>query len=157
MSATLGGFLLLLVLFGIAASLGGSSTESVNRPAPDALKPSAPAAPAESAEQARPAVVTTAQEMIDLLEDNALKAKDTYENKQVTVSGVVGSIDASGNYFALDPAPDSFILTGIQVDTDEKFRDQILTFTAGQKITITGKITNVGELIGYSLEAETIK
>ena len=101
--------------------------------------------------------MTSAQEMISLLESNALNAKNTYNDKRVTVTGFVGSIDASGDYFSLDPKPDAFILTGVQVQTDEKFLDQVASFSEGQAVTVTGTITNVGEIMGYSLEAETIK
>ena len=154
-------------LLGIAActsaTSGGGGTDTVDTASGDSSSsaPAAPAAaskaPAPKPKPAAPAIVVTAKDMIATLEGNALKAKNTYEDKRVTVSGVVGNIDASGDYFALDPAPDSFILTGIQVQTDEKFSDQIANFTAGQKVTVTGKITGVGEVLGYSLEAETIK
>ena len=116
----------------------------------------AKAAPAKAA-PAKAAVVTSSKKMILLLESNALKAKNTYEDKRVTVTGFVGSIDASGEYFSLDPAPDAFILTGVQVQTDEKFLDQVANFSEGQAVTVTGTITNIGEVLGYSLEAETIK
>lgn len=110
-----------------------------------------PASPAE------PATMVSAQEMIGVLEGNALNAKNTYEGKRVTVSGFVGNIDASGDYFALDPEPDAFILTGIQVQTSEEFLDQVSSFSEGQAVTVTGTITDVGEVMGYSLEAETIE
>lgn len=167
--------LLLLVLI-VAANLGGGDEESTAAggsepavvassapadpaasadPAPPAESaPAEPAAPAEPS--AEPAIVVSAQDMIDTLEGNALAAKNTYNGKLVTVSGVVGSIDASGAYFALDPAPDSFIITGIQVQTSEEFLDQVAGFTAGQPVTVTGTISDVGELLGYVLEAETI-
>ncbi|MGY1719290.1 hypothetical protein ACI8AG_09610 [Blastococcus sp. SYSU DS0552] len=104
-----------------------------------------------------PATVVSAQEMIEVLEGNALNAKNTYEGKRVTVSGFVGNIDASGNYFALDPEPDALILTGIQVQTSEEFLDQVASFSEGQAVTVTGTVTDVGEVMGYSLEAETIE
>lgn len=106
---------------------------------------------------AEPAIVVTSKEMIATLDANALKAKSTYKGKRVTVSGYVGNIDASGAYFSLDPAADSMILTGIQVQTDKKFLDQVSNFSKGQAVTVTGKISDVGEILGYTLEAETIK
>lgn len=159
----------------VVANAGGGSSETVTpasndaastaaapaAPAPAAEAPAAeaPAAPAPAAEAPAPAeaaIVTSAQEMITLLESNALKAKQTYEDKQVTVTGFVGSIDASGDYFALDPEPGALIFTGVQVQTSKKFQDQLANFSEGQPVTVTGKITNVGEIMGYSLKAETI-
>lgn len=133
--------IVLVIIIAIAATSGGDGEEA----------PSG----ANSADE--PATVVSAQEMIDVLEGNALNAKNTYEDKRVTVSGFVGNIDASGDYFALDPAPDAFILTGIQVQTSEKFLDQVSSFSEGQAVTVTGTITNVGEVMGYSLEAQSIE
>jgi hypothetical protein len=160
--SAIGAFILIGI---IASAAGGGSTDSNNAsddsavttpsetqsPAANKPKPKPkPAAP-------KPAIVTTSKSMIALLESNALKAKNTYEDKRVSVTGYVGNIDASGDYFSLDPEPDAFILTGVQVQTDEKFKNQIAGFTKNQKVTVTGKITNVGEIMGYSLEAEVIK
>lgn len=147
----------------IQAASGGGSDETtvakpvaVEAPAADAAAPAEAPAPAEPA-PAEPAIVVSAQEMISLLEGNALNAKNTYEDKRVTVSGFVGSIDASGKYFALDPEPDALIFTGVQVQTSEEFLDQVASFSEGQAVTVTGTVTNVGEVMGYSVEAETIQ
>jgi hypothetical protein len=153
----LGAFILLAIVISVASGGGAgddtvtadnSSSDSADAPAADAPEEPAPA---------EPAIVVSAQEMISVLEGNALNAKNTYEGKRVTVSGFVGSIDASGDYFALDPEPDAFILTGVQVQTSEQFLNQIASFTEGQAVTVTGTVTNVGEVMGYSLEAETIE
>ncbi|WP_298747960.1 OB-fold protein [uncultured Serinicoccus sp.] len=112
--------------------------------------------PVEPEESTPAAIEATAQEMIEALEGNALNARNTYENQRVTVSGFVGGIDSSGNYFALDPEPDAFILTGIQVQTSEEFLDQVAALSAGQEVTVTGTVTGVGEVLGYSIEAESI-
>ncbi len=153
----LGVFILLAIVISVASGGGGGddtvtadngSSDSADAPAADAPEEPAPA---------EPAIVVSAQEMISVLEANALNAKNTYEGKRVTVSGFVGSIDASGDYFSLDPEPDAFILTGVQVQTSEEFLNQIASFTEGQAVTVTGTVTNVGEVMGYSLEAETIE
>lgn len=153
----LGALILLGVISTVASGGGGgasestdagSSSDSADAPAADAPEEPAPA---------EPAIVVSAKEMIEVLEGNALKAKNTYEGKRVTVSGFVGNIDASGDYFALDPAPDAFVLTGVQVRTSKKFRDQVANFSEDQAVTVTGTITGVGEVSGYSLKAETIK
>ncbi|WP_432485330.1 OB-fold protein [Kineococcus esterisolvens] len=177
-------FMLPLLFFGFlfvvgacSAALGGDNSSKVStapaetnaaapaepgpaEPAPAEPAPAEPApaepAPAEPA-PAEPAVVVSSQEMIDALEGNALKAKNTYEGKRVTVSGFVGNIDASGDYFALDPEPDAIVFTGVQVQTGKEFLDQVANLSAGQEVTVTGTVTSVGEILGYSLEAETIK
>ena len=148
------------VISSLAGGGGGTDTvdtaSDTSSSAPATTESKTPAAPA--AAKPKPAAITvTAKELIDTLEANALKAKNTYNDKQVTVSGFVGSIDASGDYFALLPEPDAIVFTGVQVRTDEKFQDQLATFTQGQAVTVTGKIDDVGEVLGYQLKAETIK
>ena len=98
----------------------------------------------------------TSRELIDELDGNALRAKTTYEDEVVTVTGYVGNIDASGKYFALDPEPDAIIFTGVTVRTDESFLDTVAGFTTGQEVTVTGTVTDVGEIMGYTVEAESI-
>jgi hypothetical protein len=157
--------LVLLVLIVIGSATGGSDTVNTasdepvaEQPVDDAPAAEAPAEEPAPVEEPAPAeIVTTSQEMITLLEGNALAAKNTYENKQVTVSGFVGGIDASGKYFALDPEPDALIFTGVQVETGKEFQGQLASFSKGQPVTVTGKITNVGEVMGYTLKAETIQ
>ncbi len=153
---------MLAIVINVASGGGGGddtvtvdngSSDSADTPAADAPAADAPDEPAP----AEPAIVVSAQEMISVLEANALNAKNTYEGKRVTVSGFVGNIDASGDYFALDPEPDAFILTGVQVQTSEEFQDQVASFSEGQAVTVTGTVTDVGEIMGYSLEAETIE
>lgn len=148
------------IAIGVNAGGGSSDTEAVNTAsestaaAPAAAKP---AAKKPAAKPAAPAMKASAKEMIAVLESNALKAKNTYKGKQVIVSGFVGNIDASGDYFSLLPEPDAFVLTAVQVYTSREFQDQVANFSAGQPITVTGKITDVGEIMGYSLKAETLK
>lgn len=159
----------LLAIIGFSAASGGGGSDTVATDnasdtateAPDTPETKAPAAskaPAKAAAKpAEPAIVVSAKELIAVLEGNALKAKNTYDGKRVTVSGFVGSIDASGDYFSLDPEPEALVFTGVQVLTSEKFQDQVANFSKGQAITVTGKIDDVGEIMGYSLKAETIK
>ncbi len=154
----LGAFILLGVIISAANGGGGGGSDSTTAgsSSDSAGTPADGPAPAKPA-PAKPAIVVSAKEMIEVLEGNALKAKNTYEGKRVTVKGFVGTIDASGDYFALDPAPDAFVVTGVQVRTSEKFRDQVADFSEDQAVTVTGTITGVGEVLGYSLKAEAIK
>jgi hypothetical protein len=140
---------------------GASTTETADTASESKAPAAAPAtkAPAKkpAAKPAAPAITTSAKEMIAVLEGNALKAKNTYEDKQVTVTGFVGNIDASGKYFSLLPEKGAIIFTGVNIDTGKKFADQIANLTADQPVTVTGKVTDVGEVGGYRIKAVTIK
>ncbi len=151
----------------IASSAGGggsdgndatpTAAEGPAAAAPAAAAPAAAAeAPAAAPAPAEPVLTVSAAELIDTLEANALNAKKTWDGKQVTVTGFVGSIDASGDYFSLLPEPDAMVFTGVQVYTSEKFLDQVASFSEGQAVTVTGKIDDVGEIMGYSLKAKSI-
>lgn len=139
-----------------AAAQKAAAQKAAADKAAAAKKAAAQKAAAQKAAAAQPPLAASAKAMIALLEGNALKAKSTYEDKRVSVKGFVGSIDASGDYFALDPEKDALVFTGIQVRTSDRFRDQIAGFSKGQAVTVTGKITDVGEILGYQLKAESI-
>lgn len=147
----------LIVVISVASSGGGGGADEL-----DTASPEGSSAPVASKKPSAPkvneaAMVASSKEMIALLTANALKAKNTYDDKRVTVSGFVGSIDASGDYFALDPEKNAIIFTGIQVRTSDEFNGQVANFSKGQAVTVTGKITDVGEVLGYQLKAESIE
>ena len=102
-----------------------------------------------------PAVKVTAEQLLSELEGNALAAKNTWEDQRVTITGTLNNIDASGDYFSLR-GNNEFSFINIQVYIDESFIDAVSAFTKGQKVTVTGKITGVGEILGYSVDAESI-
>lgn len=47
------------------------------------------------------------------LEDNALKASETYKNKYIEITGNIGNINSSGKYISLDDPEEDFDLTSI--------------------------------------------
>lgn len=110
----------------------------------------------ESAAPEEAPMVVTAEQMLSDLENNALAAANTYEGKRVTVTGTLSVIDASGDYFSLKGSADDFALTPVTINIDESQRDTVAAFTPDQEITVTGKVTSVGELMGYTIDAETI-
>ena len=133
------GIFLIMPLTGCSASTDSSDSSS----------DSASEAPAE------PAVDVTAEKLISDLEGNALNAKTTWENKRVRITGIVYNIDASGDYFSLR-GDDEFSFTNVTIDIDESLVGAVSAFTIGQKVTVTGTISDVGELMGYSVDAESI-
>ena len=154
------GAIALLVVFNSVTGGGGSESGTADTPAAAESAPaaaeSAPAA-AESAPAAveDAAIEVTAQKLIEDLEANALNAANTYEGKRVIITGKVGSIDASGDYFSLE-GTDDFSFTFVQIYINE---DQVATvsgYTKGQEVAVTGTVTNVGEIMGYSIDAESL-
>lgn len=101
------------------------------------------------------ALVVTAQKLIEDLEANALAASQTYKGKRVTVTGTLDNIDASGDYFTLR-GTEEFSFTNVQVFIDDDLVKTVSGFKADQEVTVTGEITDVGEIMGYEIKAETI-
>jgi len=101
------------------------------------------------------AIVVTAQKMIEDLESNALAASTTYEDKRVTVTGKVGNIDASGDYFSIQ-GTDEYSFTNVQIFINDEQVATVSGYTAGQEVTVTGTVTEVGEILGYSIDAESL-
>jgi hypothetical protein len=102
----------------------------------------------------QPAMQVTAKQLVEELEANALSAKNKYDGKKVVVTGKLSNIDASGKYFSLEGKDFSF--TNIQIFIDEKFLDTVSAFKKGQSVTVTGEVTGVGEILGYSIDAISI-
>lgn len=115
--------------------------------------------PADTPDAPTPAqtpITVTADKLVNDLKGNALKASDTYKDKRVTVTGYVSNIDASGAYINLR-GNDEFTLTGIRINTSDEQRAAVADLSEGEKVTVTGTVVDVGEVMGYSIDAEAIK
>ena len=99
----------------------------------------------------------TAKKLLDDLKNNALKAAQTYKGKEYEITGILNVIDAQGNYVSINPVGDDFVLTGIQayIKTDEQ-KQVVSGLSKGDKITVKGKIKDVGEVMGYTVDIAEI-
>jgi uncharacterized membrane protein YvbJ len=122
---------------------------------------STPASTTSTVQNETPAVVVpmvvTTDKLIDDLRDNALKASGTYKDQHVELTGKLSNIDSNGKYFSLSKLSDEFSFDSILCRIDENHLDTVMNFTMGQNVTVTGKITDVGEVMGYTMKVETIK
>ena len=100
----------------------------------------------------------TVAQMVKDLESNALKAENTYNDKYVKISGKLSNIDSDGSYISLSPANNEFTLYSVQcfVKNDEQL-NKVMEMSIGDNVVLAGKITNVGELLGYSLDIDNIE
>lgn len=99
----------------------------------------------------------TVDELHDALDANALKAAKTYKGKYVKLTGKLSNIDSSGDYFSLTDMYNQFSFNSVSCYIDEKHIDRVMEFTEDETITVIGKITSVGEFLGYSLKVESIE
>lgn len=93
----------------------------------------------------------------EALDNNAAAAKDTYNNKYVEISGKLGTIDSNLKYFSLMSSTDEWDLTGIycKIKNSEQ-KEVVKTLTKNQNLTVRGRITDVGEVLGYYLDVTEI-
>ena len=89
------------------------------------------------------------------LDGNALKAADTYKDQYVSLTGRLGNIDSSGKYISIMPTDDEWAIIGVQcyIKTDEQ-KAAVMEMTVGDTIVVSGKITSVGEVLGYSMDID---
>lgn len=99
----------------------------------------------------------TVDELYDALEENALKASDTYKDGYYAVTGELKNIDASGKYISIGEMYDEYSLHSMNcyIKSDEQ-QKRIMELSKGDTITVRGKIKDVGELLGYSLDIDSI-
>lgn len=102
-------------------------------------------------------IKVTVDQLEDELENNAAAAKEKYNNKYVEVSGKLGTIDSDMQYISLLSETDEWDLLGIHCTIkNDSQRNKVKQLTKDQKLTIKGKITDVGEVLGYYLNVEDI-
>ena len=98
-----------------------------------------------------------AKELEDDLSSNALKATNKYKDKYIEVTGYLSNIDSSGNYIDIEGGSDDFSLSSIQcyIKNDDQ-QKVIMEMKIGDKIVVKGKCTDVGEVMGYSIDIDEV-
>lgn len=110
-------------------------------------------------EEAAPIEYTavSVNDMMSDLDNNAMGASDKYKGQHLEITGKLTNIDASGEYINLT-ADGDFEIIGVQcyIKNDDQ-KAKVLSLTKGDTVTLKGKCTDVGEVLGYSLDIEEIE
>jgi hypothetical protein len=134
--------LALIVLCVIGAATGGSNSNSSTKSTDSTL----------SKKEDAPKEYTSASvnDMMADLDNNAMGASDKYKDKYLEITGKLTNIDASGKYIDL-MADGDFEIIGVQcyIKNDEQ-KTKVASMTKGETVTLKGKCTDVGEVLGYS-------
>lgn len=98
-------------------------------------------------------ITLTVDDLEQALEDNAAAAKDTYNNKYVEFTGKLSVIDSDLKYISVESSTKEFDLIGIHctIKTNEQ-KEIVKSLTKDEEITIKGKVTDVGEILGYYVD-----
>lgn len=99
-------------------------------------------------------------ELFDALNSNAMKAEDTFKGQYVELHGFLGNIDSKGKYFGLGAGEDNYdyLFQEVQcyIKNDEQ-KNIIMEKNRGDELIVRGKITSIGEILGYSLDIDSIE
>lgn len=111
----------------------------------------------EATEEKIEYTVCTLDEMNELLDSNAAKAAKEYENTYIEFTGILNVIDSDLSYIDVTSG-DEWEFNGITCCImNEEQENKILEMEIGDEITIQGKCTDVGEVIGFYLDIDHIK
>ena len=94
--------------------------------------------------------------MMSDLENNAMAAQKKYKGKDVKVSGKLGTIDSDGDYISIQP-DDQFAIRGVHCTVNKKDKaqeDYVMNLQKDQWVTAYGTITDVGELMAYTMKVD---
>ncbi len=97
--------------------------------------------------------------MMNDLERNAMVATDKYKGKNVKiVDGIVSTIESDGDYISVENPGADFSLSDVTCrPKNNNVKKQFRNIQIGERITVYGKITDVGEVLGYTLDLEKIE
>lgn len=102
-------------------------------------------------------ISASVNDMMDALNNNAMGASDKYKGKYLEITGKLTNIDAAGKYIDL-MADGDFEIIGVQcyIKNDDQ-KAKIASMSKGDTVTLKGKCTDVGEVLGYSLDIDEIE
>ena len=95
----------------------------------------------------------TFDELKSALDSNAAVAKETYLNQYVAITGKLSTIDSDLSYIGITSSTAKYSFSTIHCDIkNEDQKNVVKTLSTDDIIVVKGKITMVGEVLGYSLD-----
>lgn len=143
-------FIAIIVIIVLAAIGGSGSSDSSGSTSSTATSKTAVSTSSEAAIEYTAYTVT---ELSEDLNSNALKAADKYKGQYVELTGRLSVIDSNGKYISIVDSTDEWAITGVQcyIKNDEQ-KQVVMDMSIGDEIVVKGKITDVGEVLGYFLD-----
>lgn len=148
-----------LGLFG--SCFGGKSSENTGekttKQVTETAKGDTPTTEAPTTEAPIEYTAYSVDDLMTELKSNALKADEKYNKQNVEITGRLGVIDSSGKYISLYAIDDAYAFTGVQcyIKNDDQ-KSKVMEMAKDDHVTLRGKITAVGEIMGYSLDITEI-
>ena len=102
-------------------------------------------------------VDVTVDELTAALDSNPLKAKQTYQDAHIRLTGVLNNIDSSGNYFNVNNG-DQYSFDSVYCSIlDDATLDKVASSSIGDTLVVCGTVTDVGEVLGYYVDVDYIE
>ncbi len=102
---------------------------------------------------------TSVTQMRTDLKKNEVKAQDTYYGKYFEIDGLLGNMDSEGAYFYLDEeywfSPYK-IKCKIPQNKKSEITHKLMDMQKAQPIYVKGKVTDMGEIMGYEVTVDDI-
>ena len=144
-------FIAIIVIIVLAVIGGSGSSDSSGSTSSTAT--SKTAVSSSSSEAAIEYTAYTVTELSEDLNSNALKAADKYKGQYVELTGRLSVIDSNGKYVSIVDSTDEWAITGVQCYIkDDEQKQVVMDMSIGDEIVVKGKITDVGEVLGYFLD-----
>ena len=99
----------------------------------------------------------TVDQLYEELNDNALKAKDTYTGAYVAVKGKMRVIDSDGESISIYPIEYESIDGIYCILSSDEQREAVKSHSKGDIVTVKGKITKVGDMFPYKMSVDSIE
>lgn len=153
-------WVMLIILVGaIIGAVAGESDSGSDKSAATTASSEKKETTTKPKEEATPIEYTavSVNDMMSDLDSNAMGASDKYKGKYLEITGKLSNIDAAGKYIDL-MADGDFEIIGVQcnIKNDEQ-KSKVVSLTKGDKVTLKGKCTDVGEVLGYSFDIDEIE
>lgn len=103
-------------------------------------------------------IIVDIDDMNAQLKRNAARASKNYKGVDVKFVGWINNIDSNGDYISVRGQDRYAILTSFHCRLrDKKHKDVVINKNEGNKVTIKGQITDVGEIMGYRVKVDDIQ
>lgn len=147
------------VVIGLIGSCAGGGTKDQSK----ATTTTSSSSSSSGAAQAKQKVYADADinVLIKEAKENAALANQNYKKKDVKIiGGKILNIDSDLKYITVEGTDPNYTMLHVRCDikSDNKdLKDSILKLKKGENVTVYGTITDVGDLMGYSLKLDKIE
>ena len=103
-------------------------------------------------------IIINIDEMNAELKANAARASKNYKGVDVKFTGWLDNIDSDGDYVTVRGQDRYAIFNRFHCRLkDKKHKEAVINKDTGSKITIKGRITDVGEIMGYTVRVDDLQ